>query len=267
MRVPSLFVCLAALGCAPPPTPPPTVSLPPPALPAPTVLPDEGPPVSLHLDSAQAFEVLAAMEAFGGEPVLVDAAALSSLRCVAVSVDAPSPAPGRVAAEKIAGVLRGQRFRVEHAAGQWVVSADPASPPAACTPPAPPREAVAEASDQAAGEVARSIRRVSETEYVLTRHGVELLFENSAVLLKHARIVPEVQANKVVGIRLFGVREDDTLGRLGLQNGDRIERLAGHELSDPQHALEAYSAVRNAKRAVLELVRQGKPVKIVYRVE
>ncbi len=63
------------------------------------------------------------------------------------------------------------------------------------------------------------------------------------------------------------MRDDDVLGRLGLQNGDRLGRLAGHDISDPQHALEAYSKVRKANRAVLELVRQGAPVKIVYRVE
>jgi hypothetical protein len=31
--------------------------------------------------------------------------------------------------------------------------------------------------------------------------------------------------------------------------------------------VEAYVAVRNANRAVLEIVRRGAPAKIVYRVE
>ena len=108
---------------------------------------------------------------------------------------------------------------------------------------------------------------MSDTEYVLTRRGVELLFEHGPALLKHMRVVPEKQVDKVVGIRLFGVREDDALGRMGLQNGDRLVRLAGHELSDPERALRAYVAVRNANRAVLEIVRRGAPMKILYRVE
>ena len=127
--------------------------------------------------------------------------------------------------------------------------------------------ATTDVPDQAAGEVARSIRRVSDTEYVLTRHGLEVLLEHSAALLKRVRIVPEKEGDRVLGLRLFGVREDDTLSHLGIQNGDRVERLAGHDISSPDHALEAYAAVKNAKRAMLEIVRRGKPVKILYRVE
>ena len=61
--------------------------------------------MTLHLDSFQAFELLAAMEAFGAEPVLVDAAALALLRCAGVGVDAPDPLPGRAAAENVTVTL------------------------------------------------------------------------------------------------------------------------------------------------------------------
>jgi hypothetical protein len=223
--------------------------------------------VSLHLDSAHAVELLKAMEQIGGEPVLIDVAALPSLECGGVSVSTPGPVPARVAAEKIATALRALHYRVEHAAGQWVVSADPASPPAACASTAPPAAAAAETVEQMAAEVARSIRRVSETEYVLTRHGLDVLLEHSPELFQHARLVPEQEGGTVVGIRIFGLREDDTLRRLGLQNGDRVERLAGQPVNDPQKALEAYVKVRTANRVLLEISRHGKPVKIVYRVE
>jgi hypothetical protein len=273
MRTAALLVFLAAVGCDPSPVPPqvppqaapPTVTLPP-AAPAPTAAPDEAPPVVVNLDSAEAFEILAVLETIGHAPVLVDAAALATLRCATVSVKTGDRVPVAVAAEKIAAALRALHYRVEHAAGQWVVSADPASAPAACAPRAPPPAAVAE-GPEVAKEVAQSIRRVSATEYVLTRHGLEVLLEHSQELFQHARLVPEQAGGKVVGIRIFGVREDDTLGHLGLLNGDRVERLAGQPVNDPQKALEAYVKVTKSNRVVLELVRQGKPLKIVYRVE
>jgi hypothetical protein len=221
--------------------------------------------VSLHLDSAHALEVLTSMEAFGGEPVLVDAAALASLRCLSVSVSTAGPVPGRVAAETIAATLRIQHYQIEHAAGRWVVSADPTAPPKTCAPAAP--VAQAESLDEVAGEIARSIRRVSETEYVLTRHGLEVFLEHMPALFRQVRFVPELQAKRVVGLRLSGLREGDTAERLGLLDGDRLERLAGHEVSSPDKALEAYAAVRSANRIVLEIMRQGAPMKIVYRVE
>jgi hypothetical protein len=263
----AVLVCFAVLGCGPPSAPPPTVSSSSPAIPAATVIPADRSPVELNLRSAPAFEVLAEMEAFGHEPVLVDAAALATLRCAGVSVKTLGPVPVPVAAEKIATVLRAMHYRVEHASAQWVVSVDAASPPAACTPPAPPPAAVTEDSEQAAKEVAQSIRRVSDTEYVITRRGFEVLVDRGHELLQHARLVPEQEGGKVVGIRLFDLPEDGTFRRLGLRNGDRLERLAGQPIHDNQTALEAYAKVRNANRVALEITRDGARVRIVYRVE
>ncbi len=145
----------------------------------------------------------------------------------------------------------------------------PDTPPAPSTPPAPPLTASAgtEAVDAAAAEIAHAVRRVSDTEYVLTRHAVETLFENAPALMRRVRVVPEKEGDKTLGLRLFAIHADSALAHLGIQSGDRVERLAGHDLFDPQRALEAYVAVKNARRAVLEITRHGEPMKIVYRVE
>jgi general secretion pathway protein C len=74
-------------------------------------------------------------------------------------------------------------------------------------------------------------------------------------------------SREILGLRLFGVRPDGVLAHLGIENGDRIERVSGHEVSSPESALEAYAALRQAKRLVVELKRHGAPVKIVYRLE
>ena len=182
-----------------------------------------------------------------------------------MTVSTPGPVPASVAVETIAAALRSEHYKVEHVAGRWVVSADPDAPPKPC--PGRAHAAEAPSADELAGKFARSIRRVSATEYVLTRDGLDLLLEHFQVLFVHVRVTPEKQGARVVGVRLSGLREGDTLERLGLQNGDRLDRLAGHEVSSPDKALEAYTAVRGANRIVLEIVRSGAPVKIVYRVE
>ncbi len=108
---------------------------------------------------------------------------------------------------------------------------------------------------------------MSETEYVFPRQTLEAMLEHSAGLFKQARIVPQTVGGKVTGIRLFGVRPDSVLDRMGLMNGDVIERLSGHDLTSPDHALEAYASLRAATRVVLEIERRGAPIKIVYRLE
>jgi len=54
-------------------------------------------------------------------------------------------------------------------------------------------------------EIADKIHKISDTEFNIERSVVDNILENQAELMKSARIVPEKEGDKVVGIRLFGV--------------------------------------------------------------
>jgi general secretion pathway protein C len=111
-----------------------------------------------------------------------------------------------------------------------------------------------------------SIREVSANERIITRRGLDLLYEHQDILMRQARIVPEVVNGKTAGIRIFGVRADGVLARFGFENGDRLESIGGHVLTDPTAALEAYAAMRNATTIPVVIVRRGQPRAMVIRV-
>jgi hypothetical protein len=232
-------------------------------------------PTKLSLDRAESFEALAVARMLLDEPVLVDALALAPLRCMTVTVKASEPLPQRDAANKLFDALRAQGMRVDRAKGVWTVAIDEARPPKPCSvgrataadegaARTPPMEADPAAVTE---EILRSIREISPTEHVISQRGLELLFENQSVLTKLARIVPEQENGKVVGLRLFGVRADGVLGRLGFENGDRLERVMQKPMTNPEQALEIYSIVRNAKTIPIEVNRRGVATKLVVRVE
>lgn len=245
-------------------------------------------PTSINLDRADPAETLSVAEQLLDEPVLVDAMALASLRCIRVTVKEPTPQARRVAAESLFEALRAQGLRVDRAGGMWLVSVDQARPPAPCEPEGrqtaaseadagAPVVAIAEAGapppidayDPVAvrDEVLRSIREISPLEHAITQRGLELVVDNQAMLFRSARIVPEIVAGKPSGLRVFGVKPDDLLGRLGFENGDRVDRLMGKPMTTPEQALEAYTAMRGAKTIEIEILRRGTPKKIVVRVE
>jgi general secretion pathway protein C len=116
-------------------------------------------------------------------------------------------------------------------------------------------------------EIASRIKKRSETEFDVERSVVDSILENQAELMKSARIVPEKEGDKVVGIRLFGIRQDSLLGTLGLENGDRLSSINGFEMSDPQKALEAYSKLRSADRLTISINRHGKPMNIDFNIK
>jgi general secretion pathway protein C len=116
-------------------------------------------------------------------------------------------------------------------------------------------------------EVISSIREISPTEHVMSHRAVELFLQNQQALMPSLNVVPEVRNGVVKGIRLFGVRQDELLGRLGFENGDRLDTLMGKPVGTPSEALEAYAAMRGASRIDMEVERRGKPLKLVVRVE
>ena len=83
--------------------------------------------------------------------------------------------------------------------------------------------------------------------------------------LAHAvRIVPSIRDGAPDGFKLYAIRPDSHIARLGFLNGDTVRRVNGRELSTPDKALETYSALRNAKRFEVEITRRGQPMTLEY---
>ncbi|XYH98072.1 type II secretion system protein GspC [Sorangium sp. So ce1128] len=143
-------------------------------------------------------------------------------------------------------------------------SAAPTPAPAA---PATTSKTPARGGKKVPPEIASKIQRVSETEFNVERSAVDQILENQGELMRSARIVPEKEGDKVVGIRMFGIRPDSLLGTLGLENGDRLSSINGFEMSDPQKALEAYARLRTADRLTVSINRKGKPMNIDFNIK
>ncbi|MFN2168230.1 MAG: type II secretion system protein GspC, partial [Anaerolineae bacterium] len=116
-------------------------------------------------------------------------------------------------------------------------------------------------------ELDQNIKRVSDTEYTITRDLVDKVLQNQAALMRSARIVPHEVDGKVVGVKLYGIRRNSLLGQLGLQNGDLMRGINGYDMTSPDRALEAYSKLRSADNLSVALQRRGANVNMSYRIQ
>lgn len=116
-------------------------------------------------------------------------------------------------------------------------------------------------------DIKKGIQRVSATEFNVDRSVVDKVLENQAELMKQARIVPEQENGKVVGIRLFGVRPDTLLGVLGMENGDRLQSINGFDMTSPEKALEAYARLRTADHMTVSVNRKGSNMNLDYNIK
>jgi general secretion pathway protein C len=114
--------------------------------------------------------------------------------------------------------------------------------------------------------IAKGIQKVSPTEYNIDRGVVDKILENQADLMRQARIVPEQENGRVVGIRMFGVKQDSLLSVLGMENGDRLQTINGFDMSSPEKALEAYARLRTAEKLTISLNRRGQNMNIDYNI-
>jgi general secretion pathway protein C len=149
-----------------------------------------------------------------------------------------------------------QMFKPSKPAG---VASAPAPPP----PPAP----VAGGATAVPADIASKIQKVGSNEFNVDRQVVDKILENQAELMKSARIVPEQENGKVVGIRLFGIRPDTLLGTLGLENGDRLQSINGFDMASPEKALEAYARLRTADHLTVQVNRRGANQNIDFNIK
>jgi len=141
--------------------------------------------------------------------------------------------------------------------------------PAAPSAPAPVASAPA---PQAGGkgldpEIRNGIKRVGGTEFNVDRGVLDRIIENQAELMKVARIAPEQENGKVVGLRLLNIKPDSLLGVLGLENGDRLQTINGFDMGSPEKALEAYARLRTAEKLTISINRKGQNMNYDYNIK
>ncbi len=141
----------------------------------------------------------------------------------------------------------------------------PATPaPAPVTVPPPGGGGGGKTLDPA---IAKGIQKVSATEFNVDRGVVDKILENQADLMRQARVVPEQENGRVVGIRLFGVKQDTLLGVLGMENGDRLQTINGFDMASPEKALEAYARLRTADKLTVQINRRGQNMNLDYNIK
>jgi general secretion pathway protein C len=145
----------------------------------------------------------------------------------------------------------------------------PLASASASAPPPPAPMPAGGGATPVSDDIKKGIQRVGPNEFNVDRSVVDKILENQAELMRQARIVPETDptTGKVAGIRLFGVRNDTLLGVLGMENGDRLEKINGFDMTSPEKALEAYARLRTADHLTIAMQRKGSEMNLDYNIK
>jgi general secretion pathway protein C len=143
----------------------------------------------------------------------------------------------------------------------------PAAPAVAAAAPTEPGGPPEASGGIPAAELDAGITRVSDTEFRIQRGLVNRILENQSELMRTARVVPHEEGGRVVGVKMYGIRRNSLLGRLGMQNGDVLRTINGFDMTSPDKALEAYARLRESNHLTLSVIRRGQPTNVNFNIQ
>lgn len=113
--------------------------------------------------------------------------------------------------------------------------------------------------------LAAFVRCETESRCKVEKAWFEAMMVNPAALARQARLVPKMEGEKTLGLKLYGIRRGSLPKALGLKNGDMIKSINGYAMGSPEKMLEAYAKLRRETKLTLELERKG--VSLTHIVE
>ncbi|MBI5509541.1 MAG: PDZ domain-containing protein [Deltaproteobacteria bacterium] len=129
----------------------------------------------------------------------------------------------------------------------------------------PPIVAPAEGGDEGGG--GPGVTKVSETQYTVERKEVDNALSNLSEIATQARIVPSFKNGKPNGFKMFSIKPGSIYSKIGMKNGDVIQKINGYEINSPDKALELYQKLKDASSVAIELQRRGQTMNVNYNIQ
>jgi general secretion pathway protein C len=123
--------------------------------------------------------------------------------------------------------------------------------------------AAAGAAPAAGGE---RIRKTADNKFVIDRRELEQTVANINEVFTQARAVPFFQDGKTIGFRVFAIKPGSVFEKIGLQNGDVVQRVNGVELTDPTKAISLFTELQNEGHIAVDLQRNKQTKNFSYEI-
>lgn len=110
-------------------------------------------------------------------------------------------------------------------------------------------------------------RQIGERDYILDSRKIQQSLENPEQILTDARLLPNIKDGKQQGFSISEVVPGGIYNSLGLRNGDILLRINGLEISNPEVAIQAMSALKGMNNINLDIIRDSQNMSMNYRIK
>lgn len=117
-----------------------------------------------------------------------------------------------------------------------------------------------------ASKIGATVKKTGKNEYTIPRGEIDNVLSNLNQVATQARIVPSFKNGKSNGFKLFAIKRNSLYSKIGVKNGDVVQRINGYELDSPDKALQIYSKLKDASNISVDLIRRGKTMSLNYNI-
>lgn len=110
------------------------------------------------------------------------------------------------------------------------------------------------------------VRRVSDGRWMVDQREMLASTENMSQILTQARALPFVEQGKTVGFRISEIVPGSIYEKIGLQNGDVIQRVNAQEVDDPAKFFQLYQGLKSERNITIDLIRGGQRQTLNYEI-
>jgi general secretion pathway protein C len=119
---------------------------------------------------------------------------------------------------------------------------------------------------QSPGPGGSSVKRLSDGKFAVDQKEVLASTENMSQILTQARALPYMEQGKTVGFKISEIVPGSIYEKIGLQNGDVIQRVNAQDVDDPGKFFQLYQGLRNERNISIDLIRSGQRQTLNYEI-
>jgi general secretion pathway protein C len=110
------------------------------------------------------------------------------------------------------------------------------------------------------------VRKLSEGKFMVDQREVTASTENVNQLLTQARALPYMEQGKTVGFRISEIVPGSLYEKIGLQNGDVIQKINSQDVDDPAKFFQMYQSLKEERSISIDLMRGGQRQTLNYEI-
>ena len=110
------------------------------------------------------------------------------------------------------------------------------------------------------------VQKVTSNRWVLDRQELDIALESLPKLLTKARVIPHFSGGKPSGFRIFSIVPGSFFSKIGLRNGDILQRINGIDIKDPEKFMLVFQQLKGQASVSLDLMRNNQKQTFQYEI-